>query len=139
MPRPAVIIWEALKHVFGKKATIDYPFEAGVKPKYGLRGAHVLYLDKCTGCRACQRACPPIAIEMVPSEVTKTGRRPVINLGECIFCGLCEEACRYDALFLTDYIELSAFDQKEMVIYEKEDPPKEEASEEKEPKKEEDS
>ncbi len=123
MTRPGVIIWEALRNAFKKKkATIDYPFEPGIKPEKGLRGAHVLILEKCTGCRACERACPPIAIEMVPSEVTKTGKRPVINLGECIFCGLCEEACRYDALFLTDYIELSAFAQDEMIIYEKEDP-----------------
>lgn len=135
MTRPGVIIWEALRNVFSKKATIDYPFEEGIKPKYGLRGAHVLYIEKCTGCRACQRVCPSLAIEMVPSELTKTKKRPVINLGQCIFCGLCEEACRYDALFLTDYIELSAFQQKEMIIYENE-PPKEETSEGNEPKEE---
>ncbi|HUT80215.1 MAG TPA: 4Fe-4S binding protein [Candidatus Bathyarchaeia archaeon] len=123
MTRPAVIIWEALKNAFKKKkATIDYPFEAGIKPEIGLRGAHYLDLAKCTGCRACERACPPLAIEMVPSEVTKTGKRPVINLSECIFCGLCQDACRYDALFLTDYIELSAFKPDEMIIYSKEDP-----------------
>jgi len=123
MTRPGVIIWEALRNAFKrKKATIIYPFEPGIKPKVGLRGAHYLDLVACTGCRACERACPPLAIEMVPSEVTKTGRRPVINLGECIFCGLCEDACRYDALVLTDYIELSAFDPKTMVIYSKEDP-----------------
>ena len=129
MPRPGVILFEALRNAFKKKkSTIIYPFEEGVKPKEGLRGAHTLILERCTGCRACERACPPIAIEMVPSEQTKTGRRPVINLGECIFCGLCEEACRYDALWLTDYIELSAFDPEEMIIYQKE-PPKEEKAE----------
>ncbi|MCF2143172.1 MAG: 4Fe-4S binding protein [Candidatus Heimdallarchaeota archaeon] len=126
MPRPGVIIWEALRNAFKKKkATIDYPFQEGVKPKKGLRGAHYFILEKCTGCRACERACPPMCIEMVPSEVTKTGKRPVINLGECIFCGLCEEACRYDALFLTDYIELSAFGRDEMIIYSKETKPSE--------------
>lgn len=136
MPRPAVIIWEALRNVFSKKATIDYPFEEGVKPLVGLRGAHVLYIENCTGCRACQRACPPLAIEMVPSELTKTKKRPVINLGQCIFCGLCEEACRYDALFLTDYIELSAYQQKEMIIYENEPPKEAETSEGNKPKEE---
>lgn len=138
MPRPAVIIWEALKNAFKrKKATIDYPFEPGIKPDKGLRGAHVFYLENCTGCRACQRACPPLCIEMVPSEHTRTGRRPVINLGECIFCGLCEEACPYDALYLTDYIELSAFKEDEMIIYEKEPPKKEEPSEGETPKEDE--
>ncbi|MHA1127099.1 MAG: 4Fe-4S binding protein [Candidatus Heimdallarchaeota archaeon] len=123
MPRPGVILFEALRNAFKKKkATIIYPFEAGIKPETGLRGAHTLILERCTGCRACERACPPIAIEMVPSEQTKTGKRPVINLGECIFCGLCEEACRYDALWLTDHYELSAFDPDEMIIYQKESP-----------------
>ena len=123
MPRPGVILFEALRNAFKKKkSTIIYPFEAGIKPETGLRGAHTLILERCTGCRACERACPPIAIEMVPSEQTKTGKRPVINLGECIFCGLCEEACRYDALWLTDHYELSAFDPAEMIIYQKESP-----------------
>lgn len=121
MTRPAVIFWEVLRNAFKrKKATIIYPFEPGITPTVGLRGAHYLDLIACTGCRACERACPSLAIEMVPSEVTKTGRRPVINLGECIFCGLCEDACRYDALVLTDHYELSAFDPTNMVIYSKE-------------------
>ncbi len=123
LPRPGVILFEALRNAFKKKkSTIIYPFEAGIKPETGLRGAHTLILERCTGCRACERACPPLAIEMVPSDQTKTGKRPVINLGECIFCGLCEEACRYDALWLTDHYELSAFDPKEMIIYQKESP-----------------
>jgi len=88
MPRPGVILFEALRNAFKKKkSTIIYPFEAGIKPETGLRGTHTLILERCTGCRACERACPPLAIVMVPSEQTKTGKRPVINLGECIFCG----------------------------------------------------
>ena len=140
MRRSGVIFNETLKNAFKKKKiTIDYPFQPGIKPEKGLRGAHYFDLVKCTGCRACERICPPIAIEMVPSVVTKTGKRPVIDLSTCIFCGLCEDACRYDALKLTDYIELSAFKPDEMIIYQKEDPslaqkPREEENKSKEEK-----
>jgi len=58
---------------------------------------------------------------MVPTEKTRTKKRPAINLSECILCALCVDSCRYDALVMTDYIELSAFDSKEMIIYQEEE------------------
>ncbi|MEA2070778.1 MAG: NADH-quinone oxidoreductase subunit I [Asgard group archaeon] len=134
MTRPAVIIWEALKNAFKcKKATIDYPYEEGVKPEKGLRGAHRFEIEKCIGCSRCARVCPADAIEMVHSDITRTNKRPVINLSECIFCALCADNCPKDCLHMTDYIELSAFNPEEMIIYQKE-PPKEEISEEEEKK-----
>jgi formate hydrogenlyase subunit 6/NADH:ubiquinone oxidoreductase subunit I len=125
MKRPGVILCEALRNAFSrKKATIDYPFKDGVKPKEGLRGAHRFEIDKCIGCGICSRVCPTGAIDMVPSERTRTKKRPVIDLGECIFCALCAERCPKDCLHMTDYIELSAFEPEKMIIY-KTEPEKE--------------
>ena len=59
-------------------------------------------------------ACPAEAITMVASE-RKKGEEGLyreekyaatyeINMLRCIFCGLCEEACPKEAIFLTDRI-----------------------------------
>jgi NADH-quinone oxidoreductase subunit F len=48
--------------------------------------------EKCTGCRACSRACPVNAI-------TGEKKEPhVIDLDLCIRCGACYEKCRFDAV-----------------------------------------
>ncbi len=38
-----------------------------------------------------------------------------INMLRCIFCGLCEEACPKEAIFLTDRIVPSNFERNEFV------------------------
>ncbi|MCX8192249.1 MAG: 4Fe-4S binding protein [Nitrososphaeria archaeon] len=74
-------ILSGLNHIFFRPVTIKYPFEKSYNipdsnyrfdPKEGIaypgyRGRHILYLDKCTGCGACDRACENIseAISMV--------------------------------------------------------------------------
>jgi NADH-quinone oxidoreductase subunit I len=39
-----------------------------------------------------------------------------INMLRCIFCGLCEEACPKEAIFLTDRIVPSNFERGEFVF-----------------------
>jgi NADH-quinone oxidoreductase subunit I len=64
-------------------------------------------------------ACPAEAITMEASE-RKPGEEPLyreekyaasyeINMLRCIFCGLCEEACPKQAIYLTDRILPSNF------------------------------
>ena len=68
-----------IKHALMKPVTIKYPFikvenipeenfrydpKAGVAYP-GYKGRHILYLDKCTGCAACERACQEIAEAIV--------------------------------------------------------------------------
>ncbi|HNQ35315.1 MAG TPA: FAD-binding protein [bacterium] len=48
-------------------------------------------LEKCTGCRACVKACPFDAISMVE-------KKAVIDLDKCTYCGSCVEACRFEAI-----------------------------------------
>jgi NADH-quinone oxidoreductase subunit I len=38
-----------------------------------------------------------------------------INMLRCIFCGLCEEACPKEAIFLTDRIVDSEFGRKDFI------------------------
>ena len=104
------------KHMFKKKATINYPEETReFSPVY--RGQHVLKRDdagaeRCTACGLCAVACPAEAITMTAAE-RKPGEEKLyreekyastyeINMLRCIFCGLCEEACPKEAIFLAD-------------------------------------
>ncbi len=104
------------KHLFKKKATIDYP---EVKRTYSpvFRGLQILNRDEegrenCTACGLCAVACPAEAITMEAAErkpgeehlyrEEKYAAKYEINMLRCIFCGLCEEACPKDAVYLTE-------------------------------------
>jgi NADH-quinone oxidoreductase subunit F/NADP-reducing hydrogenase subunit HndC len=50
--------------------------------------------DKCTGCTACVKVCPPNAI-------TGEKRQPhVIDQDKCIRCGACYDKCRFNAIII---------------------------------------
>ena len=117
------------KHMFKKKATIDYPdVQRDFSPVY--RGQHVLKRDdkgaeRCTACGLCAVACPAEAITMTAAE-RKPGEEKLyreekyastyeINMLRCIFCGLCEEACPKEAIFLTDKTVPSTFERDEFM------------------------
>jgi NADH-quinone oxidoreductase subunit I len=36
---------------------------------------------------------------------------PAVDYGRCVFCGLCVDACPFDALYMTNDYELSAYDK----------------------------
>lgn len=129
---PAIIkgMWITLKHLFRKKATVDYPSQKReFAPVY--RGQHVLKRDengaeRCTACGLCAVACPAEAITMVAAE-RKPGEELLyreekyaatyeINMLRCIFCGLCEEACPKEAIFLTDRIVETEYERDVLVF-----------------------
>jgi len=77
--------------------TIPYPAEAPVLPDR-FRGAPVIDATKCVDeCRVCVNACPTDAIE-------KDARGLRLDLGRCLFCSECEQACPAGAIrFTPDY------------------------------------
>ncbi len=74
------------------------------------RGVIALLEENCTACMLCARECPDWCIyieshkEPVPGHDYGTGGdgavpEPAIDFSLCMYCGICVEACPYDALF----------------------------------------
>ena len=119
-----------LKHLFKKKATVQYP-EVKREMAAVYRGQHVLKRDengaeRCTACGLCAVACPAEAISMTAAERQKGEEKLYreekyakvyeINMLRCIFCGLCEEACPKEAIFLSNSIAIPNY-TREGFIY----------------------
>ncbi|MCD4752646.1 MAG: 4Fe-4S binding protein [Anaerolineaceae bacterium] len=84
---------------FHKPSTINYPAESCEVP-VRTRGKVVYTADTCTGCRLCVRDCPANAIDIL--VIDRKEKRFVMDyqIENCIFCGQCEESCRFDCITL---------------------------------------
>ena len=113
-----------LKNLTKKPFTVQYPEERlSQHPRF--RGEEfVWYEERCTGCASCAKYCPLgiIKIETNPSQTAPQEGDKYrlelfdIQISRCMFCGLCVEACPYDALFMGSGFEQGSYSRKEMVI-----------------------
>jgi len=126
----AVSIWKGLAvtlaNFLRKKATVNYPFpdrEDNYQPRPGYRGDFALLTDpetgrlRCTACMSCARVCPDGCIH-IEGEGKGKDRKPVsfyIDLGLCMQCHLCVEACPFDALTMTPDYELADTDPRKLI------------------------
>ena len=76
---------------------------------------------RCTGCTACELACPNGTIKIVTKfEVTPEGKKKkaidkfVYHLELCTMCNLCIVACPTDAIKMAQDFEHSVFDRSKL-------------------------
>jgi NADH-quinone oxidoreductase subunit I len=74
-------------------------------------------LPACTACGVCIRACPHGCI-VLESHMGPDKKRVVdkytIDLGRCIMCGLCADACAFHSLAMSHEFELACYSRKSM-------------------------
>jgi len=92
-------------HLFREPVTVQYPEKLErpltemLPPRY--RGLLEVQMDICTGCKRCERACPieciAIDLEKNPETRKQEMTRFDIDMGKCMYCGLCVEDCKLES------------------------------------------
>ena len=119
-----------MRTMLHRSVTDQYP---EVKPELPPRSRGVIALleENCTSCMLCARECPDWCIyidshkETIPAPPGGRERqrnvldRFDIDFSLCMYCGICIEACPFDALFWSPEFEYAEYDIHEL-IHEKE-------------------
>ena len=100
-------------HFVRKPYTVQYPDRMPVRVQdtlpFRYRGILEVDLEICTGCLACERACPidciVIAMEKDPKTKLLTLSQFDIDIAKCMFCGLCSEPCPTGSIHHTTEFE----------------------------------
>lgn len=117
-----------------KPVTIQYPSTHRPVPQRD-RAFPILLWDAevdepfCTGCHACERACPVECMTVVmvdnPKHADGTSKRRKIvdafwiDYARCMRCNICVEVCNFEAIAMNNTWaghELSRFDRNELVL-----------------------
>ena len=122
--------------MFRKPVTIQYPTEHRVIPNRDRAFPILIWdFDKdepfCTGCHACERACPVECMTVLmkdnPNHTSQGGtssRRKIIDkfwidYGRCMRCNICVEVCNFEAIGMNNTWaghELSRYDRSTLVL-----------------------
>ena len=103
----------SFSYLFRRPVTVQYPDRMPMRVQdtlpFRYRGILEVDLEICTGCLACERACP---IDCIVIDVKKDAQtrgmvmtRFDIDMAKCMYCGLCSEPCPTGAIHHTPEFE----------------------------------
>jgi len=111
------VIKIAMINLFRKNIVVQYPRERYELPERARYALRMKYDDegnhKCRACLVCQNTCPDyvirIEVETAPDR-TKFIKRFAYQQSSCMMCGLCVEACPFDAIRMSHEYETAHSD-----------------------------
>jgi NADH-quinone oxidoreductase subunit I len=110
---------------FGKNVTLQYPEQRLELPPW-TRGRPRLIYDvdsgdlRCTACGACALACPVDVIKIEQHPAQGKGKildRFDLDMGGCIECALCVEACPFRAIVMAPDFEFGTYDREKSLVF----------------------
>jgi len=110
-------------HFVRKPYTVQYPDRMPIRVQdtlpFRYRGILEVDLEICTGCLACERACPidciVIAVEKHPQTKSMVLSQFDIDIAKCMFCGLCSEPCPTGSIHHTTEFEGADFSLESLI------------------------
>lgn len=114
-------LWVTLKHLFGKKLTVQYPEEMPVLQKR-FRGHLQFDIEKCIACGLCISSCPNNVLSLEDARDEQTKKKKVLSYTidhqYCMFCNFCVEVCPTKCLYFNHDFELAQYKRDQIkVVY----------------------
>jgi len=110
---------------FNNVVTVSYPEQHIELPPW-TRGRPRLIYDtdsgdlRCTACGACALACPVDVIKIEQHPAPGKGKildRFDLDMGGCIECALCVEACPFRAIVMAPDFEFATYDREQSLVF----------------------
>src|SRR5215469_13114392 len=110
-------------HFVRRPYTIQYPDRTPIRVQdtlpFRYRGILDVDLEICTGCLACERACPIDCIAIVCEKNAQTRELTIsqfdIDIAKCMYCGLCSEPCPTGSIHHTTEFEGADFSLESLI------------------------
>ena len=114
----------SLRNALRGNITVKYPYEKLELPERARWAVRPTYFSdgspRCTACLTCVKTCPDHILSLdveTREDKTKHIDRFGYEIGVCMMCGLCVEACPFDAIHMSHEYELAVTDRSGLMEY----------------------